>query len=95
MSKERIKRCTLEGASLENLQAVYESLSKQLDFPAHFGNNLDALWDVLSTDIRGPFEIVWRDSANSEFALESDFRRLIELFDALRDEREDFTYVLD
>lgn len=34
-------------------------LARELAFPAHFGGNLDALFDLLTTEVRGPLEIVW------------------------------------
>ncbi|MCK7468404.1 MAG: barstar family protein [Desulfosudis oleivorans] len=46
--------------SIRSLDDLYDQLASRLSLPAHFGRNLDALWDVLSTDIEGPFEIVWK-----------------------------------
>jgi RNAse (barnase) inhibitor barstar len=51
--------------------------------------NLDALWDALRTEARGPFEIVWRDHARARAALGEDFARLDELFRRLVVERRD------
>ena len=51
--------------------------------------NLDALWDVLRTDARGPFEIVWRESARARDALGEDFARIDEIFRRLVAERRD------
>lgn len=42
-----------------NLEDVYRQLAEQTELPEHFGNNLDALFDVLTTDIPGPLQIVW------------------------------------
>ena len=83
------KRCILEGAELADLNAVYDALAAQLGFPAHFGRNLDALWDVLTTDIAGPIEIEWRDMAAAHRRLGQDFDRLARLFDDLTTARRD------
>lgn len=83
------RRCILEGAGLADLDAVYDALAAQLGFPAHFGRNLDALWDVLTTDIAGPIEIEWRDTAAARRLLGSDFDRLVRLFDDLGAARRD------
>ena len=83
------KRCILEGAKLADVDAVYDALAAQLGFPAHFGRNLDALWDVLTTDIPGPIEIEWRDVASARRLLGADFDRLARLFDDLGAARRD------
>ena len=31
----------------------------------YYGNNLDALWDVLTTEVERPINLVWYDSAIS------------------------------
>ena len=59
-----VKRSTLNG--LQSLDGLYDQLTKQLKLPAHFGRNLDALWDVLSTDVEGPIEIVWKNTEESK-----------------------------
>jgi hypothetical protein len=47
---------------ITSLEQFYDEISRQLHLPAHFGRNLDALYDSLSGDVSGPFEIVWRDT---------------------------------
>jgi ribonuclease inhibitor len=64
----------VEGGTLD---AVYDSLEAQLGLPAHFGRNLDALWDVLTTDLPGPVEIVWPEHAAARAALGADYDRLL------------------
>jgi ribonuclease inhibitor len=54
-----VRRCRLDGRSATRA-AVLARLARELGFPAHFGRNLDALYDVLTTDLGGPIEIVWR-----------------------------------
>ena len=52
--------------------AVLAKLARDLGFPAHFRPNLDALFDVLTTDIRGPIRIDWQLSAKTEAAIGCD-----------------------
>lgn len=60
-----MKRCILDGATLPDAAAVYRQLAKDLQLPAHFGNNPDALWDALG-DQRGELvEIIWRDASRA------------------------------
>lgn len=87
----RVTRCTLHGRAIVSLDDLYDELARQLAFPSHFGRNLDALWDVLVTDIAGPVELVWEDAAQSRLALGEDFSRVSALFTELERERPDIT----
>jgi ribonuclease inhibitor len=66
-----------------------------LSLPEHFGRNLDALWDVLSTDVQGSFEIVWKHTGDSKKLMGSDFGRAIKLLTDLQKERDDFTLKIE
>jgi ribonuclease inhibitor len=63
--------------------------------PEHFGRNLDALWDVLSTDVEGPFEIIWKHAKNSKKFMGKDFDRAVKLLQELEKERDDFKLKID
>ncbi len=58
-------RRVLVGADLPTRQAAFDRLATLADLPAGAVRNLDALFDVLSTDAPGPFEIVWRHPRGS------------------------------
>ena len=49
-------------AECPTIEAVYDVLVRALRFPAHFGRNLDALYDTLTGDVPGPFEILVEDA---------------------------------
>ncbi len=85
-----IRRCTLKGKMTRSLDDLYDQLSIPLSLPKHFGRNLDALWDVLSTDVEGPFEIVWKHAADSRKLMGKDFDRTVKLLKNLQKERDDF-----
>lgn len=87
-----VKRCVL--SNIKTLSQVYDELARQLSLPAHFGRNLDALWDVLAVDVAGPFEIVWEQSAQAQVSLGVDYDKLISLFNDLASERDDFAITL-
>jgi len=82
-----MKSCHL--TDIRSLAQVYDELARQLDFPAHFGRNLDALWDVLSNDIEGPLEIVWQDTELSRDTMGDDYAKLVALLEELAEERND------
>lgn len=43
-----MKVLTLEGRLMTSKEALYLHLNRVFALPNHFGNNLDALWDVLN-----------------------------------------------
>jgi ribonuclease inhibitor len=90
-----IKRCTLNGNTLSSLNDFYDRISTLKDMPEHFGRNLDALWDVLSTDIEGPFEIIWKNADASQKLMGRDFHRVVKLLRDLEEDRPDFKLKID
>ena len=38
----------LNGAAIPDRVALHDALTKQFQFPAHYGRNLDALYDLLT-----------------------------------------------
>ena len=90
-----IKRCTINGNTIRSLDDLYDRISTLIDLPEHFGRNLDALWDVLSTDVEGPFEIFWKQADNSKKFMGKDFDRAVKLLQELEKERDDFKLKID
>ncbi|MDA8099936.1 MAG: barstar family protein [Nitrospiraceae bacterium] len=82
--------CVLDGTAVRSLEDFYDQLAARLPLPEHFGRNLDALWDVLSTEIEGPFEIAWKNSHASRKAMGPDYDRVLKLLQDLKQERKDF-----
>ena len=81
----------LPGKSIHSLDEFYDEIARLLHFPEYFGRNLDALWDLLTTDIVGPVELIWEDSAISKKSMGKDFARVTTLLRDLVKERKDFT----
>ena len=83
----------LLDASHDTLDRVYDALQRQLALPGPFGRNLDALWDALTTDVRGPVIIVWRHPPRA--ALGADYDRLIATLREVEARRSDFRLILE
>ena len=49
----------LDGKTVKARETLFAEIGRQVKLPAHFGNNLDALYDFLATDLTGPAEIYW------------------------------------
>lgn len=90
----RVKVCEL--CNISNIDEVYDLLQENLKLPLYFGRNLDALYDSLSADVKGPFKIVWLDHASSASVLgEIYYEGLIDIFRAVASERDDVILVLE
>ena len=91
-----IKHCSLNGNAIRSIDDFYDRISTLLkDMPEHFGRNLDALWDVLSTDFKGPFEIIWNNADASKKSMGKDFDRVVKLLRDMEKERIDFKLKID
>jgi len=59
----------LPGSQLTSRDALHDWLAKALVFPAYYGRNLDALWDLISASIPLPVTLIWQDFAQSQLLL--------------------------
>ena len=51
-----MKKVTIDTNQLQTMEQIHDYLAKELNFPSHYGKNLDALYDCL-TDINEETEI--------------------------------------
>lgn len=52
-----MKQVVINFENIETRTQFYQVAARELSFPAHFGKNLDALWDVLSGEIELPVQV--------------------------------------
>lgn len=83
------KQCIIDGQKVNSMAEFYEQMARQLSFPPHFGNNLDALRDVLTTDVEGPLQIIWSGAMSSRVVMGRDFECVITLLQQVARERKD------
>lgn len=74
-----MKKVVLEGSSFATVRDVHTALAESLDFGSYYGSNLDALWDILTTDVERPVLIEWKDSLVSEKRLGSEFEKIVDV----------------
>lgn len=88
------RRCVLRGQTIDSLDQFYQQIAAALSFPAYFGRNLDALWDVLARDLEGPIEIVWEEAGRSKAHMGEDFEKVMRVLKKAEEKRGDFTVTL-
>lgn len=90
----RLRVCELKN--IRTVDDVYDRLLETICLPKYFGRNLDALYDSLSVDVPGPFKIIWLDHAASAESLgELYYEGLMDIFQAVEQERRDAQIILD
>lgn len=88
------KVCVLDNS--RSLAQVYDRLEEAFSLPEHFGRNVDALYDCLSTDVEGPMEVRWVDYKQATCYLGEDVvDALLNVFEDIQMAREDFRLVLE
>ncbi|PJX26330.1 hypothetical protein CAP48_10075 [Advenella sp. S44] len=89
-----VKTCEL--THICSIDDVYDQLQICLHLPPYFGRNLDALYDSLSTDVKGPYRIIWQGHASCAIELgELHYEGLLDIFRAVASERDDVQLELD
>lgn len=54
----------LDSGMLDDKERLHKEITKQLQLPLYYGNNLDALWDIL-TAWENPLEIIIENFENT------------------------------
>jgi len=81
---------TIDFSSILSMEQFYEQLKKQVELPAHFGNNLDALHDVITGEL--PLPASWSFTNIGLNKLER-FEELFDMLEETSDETDNFSFV--
>ncbi len=77
---------------VHSMAELYQTLAAQLHFPAHFSANLDALYDCLTGDVKGPFTLSIENGTALRHALgEPDYTAFRQTLEDAAAARPDFT----
>lgn len=52
-----MKTIILDSSKFTSIDELHAELKLKFNFPDYYGNNLDALWDCLTTDIELPITV--------------------------------------
>ncbi|MEG2291183.1 MAG: barstar family protein [Clostridium sp.] len=61
-----MKSFILNGNDFTTKEMVHKILKETLELPSYYGENLDALWDCLTTEIEVPIKITWNNFDESK-----------------------------
>ncbi|ROV52399.1 barstar family protein [Neisseria chenwenguii] len=91
----------IDGNFVSKEIEFHEQLAHQLGITSYYGNNLDALWDLLSISIERPLTLVWFNSEKSKEFLGEDFEKIVRILERVKQQdisynwEEKFTYYLN
>lgn len=75
-----MKKVVLDGKKIIDRETLHKTLKKELRFPEYYGENLDALWDCLTTDLELPLIIEWENFEFSRKFLGEYLQNTLEIF---------------
>ncbi len=78
----------IDGARIYSESDFHREISSLLEFGEYYGQNLDALWDRLSTDVERPLTLVWKNSAMSKTQLGDAFDRIVNVLQRVKNQDE-------
>ena len=70
---------TIDGEVIGTEREFHRAFSSALGIENFYGENLHALWDVLSAGIERPVSLTWKQSDKSKLALGADFEAIVEV----------------
>lgn len=82
-------KVTIDFKSVRSYADFYTQLQEKLELPPYFGENLDALYDCISGEIKMPLEIEFIKINGFQLIA---FSRLIKTIEDLAEEVEGFTF---
>ena len=84
-----MKEIYIDFANIGDYEDFYTELKSKLELPEHFGDNLDALYDVISGELEMPLHIEFVNMSVDQ--LET-FEDLLTTLEDAEDEVEGFTF---
>lgn len=79
----------IDFSTIDNYEDFYQQLKEKLPLPDYFGDNLDALYDVLSGDVELPLHI---EFVNMNLMQLDTFEDLLEALEDAGEEVDDFSF---
>ena len=84
-----MKEIYIDFVNIGDYEDFYEQLKSKLELPEHFGDNLDALFDVISGGLEMPLHIEFVNMSVDQLEL---FEDLLTTLEDAEDEVEGFTF---
>lgn len=91
----------IDGNNIRSEADFHKEIAQALNFDPYYGNNLNALWDVLSSGMGRPVTLVWKNVGVSQKSMPTDFDNITNLLREVEEEDaafragDRFTFIAD
>ncbi|MDO5059154.1 MAG: barstar family protein [Neisseria sp.] len=93
-----MKHLILDGSKIHSIADFHSAMNELLDFGPYYGNNSDALWDMMSGGIGLNVFLHWTHSQYAEQSLGGHYQIILSIFNdvkALTYQGSSFNYSLE
>jgi ribonuclease inhibitor len=90
-----MKEIVFDSLHVKSIGELHRELARSLDFPGHYGMNLDALYDCLSGEIALPLRIIWRNYHVTRLKVGKDAVKVLKVMKDFAKEDPRFTVEVD
>lgn len=90
-----MKEVVFDSKEIESMDQLHAELARSLDFPAHYGRNLDALYDCLAGEISLPLKIIWKNYRLAQSTLGKDIAEILKVMEDFSQEEPDFVVEIE
>lgn len=82
-----MQEVTIKVSEFDTVEEIHEYLAEELEFPAYYGKNLSALYDVL-TDLSEGVRIIMDLSGTADEELLEEAEKMVEVMEDASEENE-------
>ncbi|MDO5363252.1 MAG: barstar family protein [Eubacteriales bacterium] len=82
-----MQEVTIKVSEFDTVEEIHEYLAEELEFPAYYGKNLSALYDVL-TDLSEDVRIIMDLSGTADEELLEEAEKMVEVMEDASEENE-------
>jgi ribonuclease inhibitor len=82
----------IDGKEFKSEQEFHKLIKIKMGFPDYYGENLDALWDCLTSEIEQPISITWVNFKDSLELLGDDAVNIASTFEDASSELPNFEF---
>lgn len=90
-----MNKVILNEESIISISDLHKELKEQLGLPDYYGENLDALWDCLTSWVNMPLVIEWKHVEKSRVYLGDQASAYLQLFREAEEELDGFQFKTD
>ncbi len=80
----------INGEKVKSEVDFHIEISKKLNFPSYYGKNLDALWDILSSDVERPIVLTWKNALISKEKMGIEYDKICNVLKRVAQQNKDW-----